>query len=51
MWVSHSNSRGTWNLTVNEPVAGNYYPVNAAAYIKDVKAQLSLLVDRSQVRL
>jgi len=31
-----------------EPVAGNYYPVNAAAYIKDSKKQYSILNDRSQ---
>ena len=30
-------------------MAGNYYPVNAAAYIKDEeRAQLSVVVDRSQ---
>ena len=33
---------------MNEPSAGNYYPVNAATYIKDDEAQLSILVDRSQ---
>ena len=44
-----SNYRPTWNLTVNEPVAGNYYPVNAAAYIQDDRAQFSVMVDRSQV--
>jgi hypothetical protein len=42
------NYRPTWPLQVNEPVAGNYYPVNAAAYIKDTTKQLSLLNDRSQ---
>jgi len=42
------NYRPTWPLTVFEPVAGNYYPVNAAAYIKDNVKQLSILNDRSQ---
>jgi len=41
------NSRPTWNLTVFEPVAGNYYPTNAAAYIASPTAQLSVVVDRS----
>jgi hypothetical protein len=42
------NYRPTWNLTVEEPVAGNYYPVNSIAYIKDSDAQFSVLPDRSQ---
>lgn len=42
------NYRPTWPLNVTEPIAGNYYPVNAAAYIKDTGRQLSLLNDRSQ---
>jgi hypothetical protein len=42
------NYRPTWNLTVNEPVAGNYYPVNVGAFIKDAAAQFSILNDRSQ---
>jgi Glycosyl hydrolases family 38 C-terminal domain len=42
------NYRPTWNLTVFEPVAGNYYPVNAALYIEDSDAAISILVDRSQ---
>lgn len=50
MWCG-SNYRPTWNLTVHEPVAGNYYPINAAAYIKDHTAQLSVIIDRSQVRI
>jgi len=41
------NYRPTWNLTVNEPVAGNYYPVNAGIYIKDSQDQFSILTDRS----
>ena len=42
------SSRLTWNLTEYEPVAGNYYPVNAAIYIEDDTSSLSVLVDRSQ---
>ena len=26
--------RPTWNLTVTEPVSGNYYPLTAGAYIQ-----------------
>ena len=29
------NSRPTWNLTVFEPTAGNYYPINTAIYVDD----------------
>jgi Glycosyl hydrolases family 38 C-terminal domain len=42
------NYRPSWNLTVIEPVAGNYYPVNAAIYIEDSDAAMAVLVDRSQ---
>jgi hypothetical protein len=42
------NSRPTWNLTQYEPVAGNYYPVNAAIYVEDEASSLSVVVDRSQ---
>ena len=42
------NNRPTWNLTVHQPIAGNYYPVNAAIYIEDRAASMSVLVDRSQ---
>jgi hypothetical protein len=44
------NYRPTWNYTVNEPVAGNYYPMNVAAFIKDDSAQtqLTILTDRSR---
>jgi hypothetical protein len=40
--------RPTWNLNVYEPVAGNFYPVNAAIYLQDKDASLAVLVDRSQ---
>ena len=40
--------RETWNLTEFEPVAGNFYPVNAAAYIEDDFASLAIAVDRTQ---
>lgn len=42
------NYRPSWNLQVNEPVAGNYYPVNTGIYIKDNRAELTVLTDRSQ---
>jgi Glycosyl hydrolases family 38 C-terminal domain/Glycosyl hydrolases family 38 C-terminal beta sandwich domain len=42
------NFRSSWDLEVFEPIAGNYYPVNAAAYIEDTEASFAVLVDRSQ---
>ncbi|KAL4362664.1 hypothetical protein GQ457_04G014770 [Hibiscus cannabinus] len=39
--------RKDWTLDVNEPVAGNYYPINLGIYMKDDNKELSLLVDRS----
>ena len=45
------NYRPTWDLNVFEPVAGNYYPVNAAIYMEGNKASkpaLAVVVDRSQ---
>jgi hypothetical protein len=32
------NERPTWDLTVFEPVAGNYYPVNVAIYVDEKEA-------------
>ncbi|CAG2170825.1 unnamed protein product [Oppiella nova] len=42
--------RPTWKLTVNEEIAGNYYPVNSRIAMKDVKQdiQMTVLNDRSQ---
>jgi hypothetical protein len=42
------NYRPTWTLNVTQPVAGNYYPINVCAYLKDSTRQLSVVVDRSQ---
>ncbi|PPD76164.1 hypothetical protein GOBAR_DD26911 [Gossypium barbadense] len=42
--------REDWNLTVTQPVAGNYYPVfmiNLGIYTVDKKSELSVLVDRA----
>ena len=35
--------RPTWNYTVNEPVSGNYYPINSRIWIKDQNRQLTVL--------
>lgn len=42
--------RPTWPLVVNEPVAGNYYPVNSHIGFVDVNtnSKLTILTDRSQ---
>ncbi|KAL2529274.1 Glycosyl hydrolase family 38 protein [Forsythia ovata] len=39
--------RTDWDLKVNEPAAGNYYPINLGIYIGDNKTELSVLVDRA----
>lgn len=39
--------RTDWDLEVNEPVAGNYYPINLGIYVEDNKTELSVLVDRA----
>ncbi|TDH15678.1 hypothetical protein EPR50_G00011770 [Perca flavescens] len=40
--------RPTWNLFQSEPIAGNYYPINSRAFIKDDVDQLTVVTDRSQ---
>ncbi|KAK2817431.1 hypothetical protein Q5P01_025622 [Channa striata] len=40
--------RPTWNLKQSEPIAGNYYPINSRAFIKDDDDQLTVVTDRSQ---
>ena len=40
--------RPTWDMEVFQPIAGNYYPVNAAIYIEDDASSLSVLNDRTQ---
>jgi hypothetical protein len=42
------NARPDRNFTYTEPVAGNYYPMNTAAYIKDGSRQLTFLTERSR---
>jgi Glycosyl hydrolases family 38 N-terminal domain/Glycosyl hydrolases family 38 C-terminal domain/Alpha mannosidase middle domain len=42
------NYRPTWNMAVYEPVAGNYYPINAAAYMDDGVNSFSVVTDRTQ---
>ncbi|XP_065289713.1 lysosomal alpha-mannosidase-like [Dermacentor albipictus] len=44
------NYRPTWKVNIQEPVAGNYYPVNSRIFIRDdaKKVQFTVLTDRSQ---
>ena len=42
------NYRPTWDLNVYQPVAGNYYPVNAAIFIEDTASAFSVVTDRTQ---
>ncbi|KAJ4833502.1 hypothetical protein Tsubulata_007999 [Turnera subulata] len=39
--------RTDWDLEVNQPIAGNYYPINLGIYVQDDMTELSVLVDRS----
>lgn len=40
--------RPTWTYSVNEPVSGNYYPINSHISLNDSSGKLSVLVDRSE---
>ena len=43
------DTRESYDYTVTEPVAANYYPLNSHIYLKnDLGDQLSMVVDRSQ---
>ncbi|KAL3526248.1 hypothetical protein ACH5RR_010904 [Cinchona calisaya] len=39
--------RSDWNLQVNQPIAGNYYPINLGIYLEDENLEFSVLVDRA----
>ncbi|XP_010679912.3 alpha-mannosidase isoform X2 [Beta vulgaris subsp. vulgaris] len=41
------NYRKDWILSVHQPVAGNYYPINLGIYVNDSTYELSVLVDRA----
>ncbi|XP_069023708.1 lysosomal alpha-mannosidase [Embiotoca jacksoni] len=40
--------RPTWHLNQSEPIAGNYFPINSRAFIRDDEDQLTVVTDRSQ---
>ncbi|CAG4980624.1 unnamed protein product [Parnassius apollo] len=42
------SERPQWNLTLEEPIPGNYYPVTNKFTIEDTESRLSVLTDRSQ---
>lgn len=44
------NARPTWAWEATEPVAGNYYPLTAAAAVRDAVSgtEFAVLVDRAQ---
>ncbi len=48
-FLERKRSERTWDDFLEfEPVAGNYYPVNAGIFIQDDKASLTVLTDRTQ---
>lgn len=42
------NVRETWDIELEEPVAGNYYPINTKIAIEDDTHRLAVLPDRAQ---
>lgn len=42
------NQRKTWNLTLTEPIASNYYPITTAAIMLGNKHQVTVITDRPQ---
>ncbi len=43
--------RPTWNYSVNEPVSGNYYPINSRIWIKDQNRQLTVLTGKNLLEI
>ncbi|KAI3929113.1 hypothetical protein MKW92_027696 [Papaver armeniacum] len=39
--------REDWSLSVTQPIAGNYYPLNLGIFTSDKKSEFSVLVDRA----
>lgn len=44
------NFRPTWNLTVIEPISGNYYPLTAAMYLEVCQGFLEDLISLLKMR-
>lgn len=42
------NQRSSWNLTLTEPVASNYYPITSSIAIRDSVHQATIVTDRPQ---
>lgn len=42
------NFRPTWQLNIQEPIAGNYYPVTSKIVVKDEDIEMAILTDRAQ---
>ena len=40
------NHRPTWHYVVDEPISGNYYPINSRIWIRDHDRQLTILTGR-----
>lgn len=42
------NHRDTWQVNLQEKIAGNYYPITTKIAIEDDNARMAILVDRAQ---
>ena len=42
------NQRPSFNRTLDDPIASNYYPLTSAAYLQDDNSLFGVLVDRAQ---
>ena len=40
------NYRPTWHYIIDEPVSGNYYPINSRIWIKDANRQFTILTGK-----
>lgn len=48
-WMKRKrNQRSSWNLTLTEPVASNYYPITSSIAIRDAIHQATVITDRPQ---